>query len=640
MHCTYLVRYLGAFLVIILPSILFAQTDNVGIGTDSPDPSARLEIQSDDQGILIPRMTSALRMMIDAPATGLLIYQTDDQAGFWFYNGTDWISLSGGTGSGGHEIVDGDSDTRVQVDEGGVNDNTVRIDVEGEEVVSIDSLVRIKAGIDQLVIGTEMPDGQSTIQSHSELTGGRGVSGSASGASSIGVYGTADNPSTVSNYGGQFNANGTQGTGVSGLALGAMGRGVYGIAANATASTNFGGYFWANGFSGKGVFAETTGPEGIAVHGTATSGASFANYGGYFEATGLASSGVYGESSGVEGRGVYGYASNPAGTVSYGGYFVSESGSGAGAYGSASDDSADGLRGFASGEQGNGVKGTATGNLGAGVEGNFNDPTNTFGNGGSFISNAIHGRGVQATVFGEQGRAVYGVANNPSTTNFHYGGYFQANGPAGIGVHGEATNTTSVNVGGSFVASGALGIGVRGTSHAAGGIGVLGRSDNGWAGRFEGKVNITGSLEVGSGNNVFQSEGSNLLSFRGTFTPYFDASYDLGSSAKRWKDIYASNGVIQTSDARLKSNIHEIAYGLDAVLALRPVSYCWIDGEQGEKLGLIAQEVGAVVPEVVHGYGGGDPEAVLGIKYAELVPVLIQAIQELEAEVRALRERD
>ena len=49
--------------------------------------------------MLIPRMTASQRGMIAAPALGLLVYQTDATAGFYFYNGTAWASLSGG-GSG------------------------------------------------------------------------------------------------------------------------------------------------------------------------------------------------------------------------------------------------------------------------------------------------------------------------------------------------------------------------------------------------------------------------------------------------------------------------------------------------------------------------------------------------------------
>lgn len=67
--------------------------NNVGIGTITPASSAKLEINSTTQGVLVPRMTAAQRVAISSPATGLLVYQTDGAAGFYFYN-NGWISLS------------------------------------------------------------------------------------------------------------------------------------------------------------------------------------------------------------------------------------------------------------------------------------------------------------------------------------------------------------------------------------------------------------------------------------------------------------------------------------------------------------------------------------------------------------------
>src|SRR5690606_37276552 len=45
-------------------------------------------------GILIPRMSEAQRDAIATPATGLLIFQTDGSEGFYYFDGTNWISLS------------------------------------------------------------------------------------------------------------------------------------------------------------------------------------------------------------------------------------------------------------------------------------------------------------------------------------------------------------------------------------------------------------------------------------------------------------------------------------------------------------------------------------------------------------------
>lgn len=63
------------------------------------DASAMLDISSTSQGVLVPRMLQSQRTAIASPATGLLVYQTDATAGFYFYNGSAWASLNGGGGS-------------------------------------------------------------------------------------------------------------------------------------------------------------------------------------------------------------------------------------------------------------------------------------------------------------------------------------------------------------------------------------------------------------------------------------------------------------------------------------------------------------------------------------------------------------
>ncbi|MCD4746956.1 MAG: hypothetical protein K8R58_11730, partial [Bacteroidales bacterium] len=73
----------------------------VGINTDGSDPdgSAMLDVKSTTLGLLIPRMTDAEKNAIVLPATGLLVFQTDEVTGFYFNKGTpvspDWVIISG-----------------------------------------------------------------------------------------------------------------------------------------------------------------------------------------------------------------------------------------------------------------------------------------------------------------------------------------------------------------------------------------------------------------------------------------------------------------------------------------------------------------------------------------------------------------
>ncbi|HIA36053.1 MAG TPA: hypothetical protein EYN89_04780 [Flavobacteriales bacterium] len=80
-------------------SVLLAQNNNVGIGTNVPDASAILELQANDKGILIPRTDTTL---IIAPVTGLLIFQTSDTT-FYYFDGAFWrtIGLGGPQGPTG-----------------------------------------------------------------------------------------------------------------------------------------------------------------------------------------------------------------------------------------------------------------------------------------------------------------------------------------------------------------------------------------------------------------------------------------------------------------------------------------------------------------------------------------------------------
>ncbi len=80
--------------IFILTVLLVRTTigQGVAINTDgsAADASAMLDIKSTDDGILIPRMTQAERNSISSPATGLLIYQSDNTPGYYFYDGSSW----------------------------------------------------------------------------------------------------------------------------------------------------------------------------------------------------------------------------------------------------------------------------------------------------------------------------------------------------------------------------------------------------------------------------------------------------------------------------------------------------------------------------------------------------------------------
>lgn len=128
--------------------------------------------------------------------------------------------------------------------------------------------------------------------------------------------------------------------------------------------------------------------------------------------------------------------------------------------------------------------------------------------------------------------------------------------------------------------------------------------------------------------------------------PLADAVSDVGTSALRWRTLYASNGVLQTSDLRLKSNIVDIpsSLGLSFVNSLKPATFNLNTDLDGKRhMGLIAQDVEVIINKI-----GQTALALLdkdetsgrySMNYMQLLAPLVKAIQELSARVVSLEEK-
>ena len=66
---------------------------HIGGGATAPEASAVLEVNSTTKGFLFPRMTSAQRLAIGTPATGLMVYQTDSREGVYIYKSFGWVQV-------------------------------------------------------------------------------------------------------------------------------------------------------------------------------------------------------------------------------------------------------------------------------------------------------------------------------------------------------------------------------------------------------------------------------------------------------------------------------------------------------------------------------------------------------------------
>jgi len=73
---------------------LIAQNSNVGIGTTTPDASAKLDVKSTTQGFLPPRLSKEEMLNIISPVEGLVVYNTDSKT-LNVFNGTNWVDMVG-----------------------------------------------------------------------------------------------------------------------------------------------------------------------------------------------------------------------------------------------------------------------------------------------------------------------------------------------------------------------------------------------------------------------------------------------------------------------------------------------------------------------------------------------------------------
>lgn len=190
-------------------------------------------------------------------------------------------------------------------------------------------------------------------------------------------------------------------------------------------------------------------------------------------------------------------------------------------------------------------------------------------------------------------------------------------------------------------------------------------------GRSYGVYGIAGNRSSGYNYGVYgalmgSNNGAGVYGTTSTSSPAFIPQINGKYAGYFYGDTYVTGtltaGVVTTlSDARYKSNIQKInVTALAKIAALTPVQYTMLSGEaialanteqsdtastmtmttSNEELdvanklhyGLLAQEVKELYPELVH----EDAAGVMSINYTELIPLLIQAVQDLSEQVSAL----
>jgi hypothetical protein len=102
--------------------------------------------------------------------------------------------------------------------------------------------------------------------------------------------------------------------------------------------------------------------------------------------------------------------------------------------------------------------------------------------------------------------------------------------------------------------------------------------------------------------------------------------------------ITASGDVTAYSDSKLKENVSSIDNALDKTLKLRGVYYNRIgDDKKTQKIGVIAQEIAKILPEVVQS-NETENGSVLSVNYGNITALLIEAIKEQQKQIEDLKE--
>lgn len=176
-------------------------------------------------------------------------------------------------------------------------------------------------------------------------------------------------------------------------------------------------------------------------------------------------------------------------------------------------------------------------------------------------------------------------------------------------------------------------------------IGVMGIAKNGLLGWNYGVVGML-MPNSSSGIGVFGTNESSESFVSGSYAGYFKGQTKVNG------DFYCTS-ISTTSDVRLKTNIAKVkTEEVQKIQKLRAIQFNWQQIEdlhsedtikkmyfsddtdyKRSHYGFVAQEVQKLFPELVH----EDEEGYLGVNYVELIPLLVQAIQELSAEVSELK---
>jgi hypothetical protein len=235
---------------------------------------------------------------------------------------------------------------------------------------------------------------------------------------------------------------------------------------------------------------------------------------------------------------------------------------------------------------------------------------------------------------------------------------------ADFGVNGDGSNASVILEGKNINASASDKVGVQGYSVPAPFYGIGVRGYGGWKG-VEASATISGAgsrlgVSATAGNGT--SNYAVYASATGTGTNYGVYSYATGVNSRAGYfsgDLEYTGALVHTSDRKLKKNIVEIRNCTNVLKRMAPKEYEYRSDEyptlhlpKTHQVGLIAQDVEAVLPDLVHesvlppapgdadkNAAGAAPETYKTVDYVALIPYLVGALQEQAYEIDALKKK-
>lgn len=157
----------------------------------------------------------------------------------------------------------------------------------------------------------------------------------------------------------------------------------------------------------------------------------------------------------------------------------------------------------------------------------------------------------------------------------------------------------------------------------------------------------TGSVNNGYGlfiSNIQATNKWSIYSNDASTQSYIAGNLSIGTPTTSFKFEVAGTtacaGNTWTSDRRKKSNIQKLNLNaIETITKLNPVTYNWTavidDGMKGTQMGFIAQEIEEILPNMV--ITKNDDEKSKSVKYLELFPILVKAIQEQQTQIELLK---